>query len=83
MSSHYHQNFKELRQSVGEDEATCKISQNHILIEDIVNNILSCIQNLESPEFIKTAATQMFKKVQKYANEIYDKTVFIAAILDP
>ncbi|CAG8816047.1 38293_t:CDS:2, partial [Gigaspora margarita] len=54
-----------------------------LLIDDIVENISSCIQNLESPEFLKTATTQMFEKIQKYANEIYDKTAFIAAILDP
>ncbi|CAG8726919.1 13195_t:CDS:1, partial [Dentiscutata heterogama] len=54
-----------------------------ILIEDIVDNISSYIQNLESSEFLKTAATQMFEKMQKYASKIYDKTAFIAAILDP
>ncbi|CAG8691692.1 18507_t:CDS:2 [Gigaspora margarita] len=54
-----------------------------LLIDDIVENISSCIQNLESPEFLKTATTQMFEKIQKYANEIYDKMAFIAAILDP
>ncbi|CAG8853617.1 2478_t:CDS:2, partial [Gigaspora margarita] len=29
------------------------------------------------------AATQMSDKIQKYTNEIYDKTAFMAAILDP
>ncbi|CAG8571577.1 9452_t:CDS:2, partial [Dentiscutata heterogama] len=33
-----------------------------ILIKDIVNNISSCIQNLESPEFLEIAATQMSEK---------------------
>ncbi|CAG8734790.1 17243_t:CDS:2 [Gigaspora margarita] len=54
-----------------------------LLIDKIVDNISSCILNSESLEFLKTAATQMSKKIQKYANEIYDKTAFIAAILDP
>lgn len=54
-----------------------------LLIDDIVDNISSCILNPESPEFLKTAATQMSEKIQKYANEIYDKTAFIAAVLDP
>ncbi|CAG8534554.1 256_t:CDS:2, partial [Dentiscutata heterogama] len=54
-----------------------------LLIDDIVDNILLCIQNPASPKFLKEAATQMFKKIQKYTNEIYDKTAFIAAILDP
>ncbi|CAG8834013.1 32410_t:CDS:2 [Gigaspora margarita] len=54
-----------------------------LLIDDIVKNISLCIQNLESPKFLKTVTTQMFEKIQKYANKIYDKTAFIAAILYP
>ncbi|CAG8721395.1 9535_t:CDS:1, partial [Cetraspora pellucida] len=54
-----------------------------LLINDIVDNISSCIQDLTSLEFLKTAATQMSEKIQKYTNEIYDKTAFITAILDP
>ncbi|CAG8710359.1 11453_t:CDS:2, partial [Dentiscutata heterogama] len=53
-----------------------------LLIDDIVDNILSCIQGLARPEFLKMATTQIFKKIQKYANKIYDKTAFIAAILN-
>ncbi|CAG8668884.1 22330_t:CDS:2 [Gigaspora margarita] len=34
------------------------------------------------PEFLKAATTQMFDKLQKYTDEIYDKIAFIAAILD-
>ncbi|CAG8776462.1 9319_t:CDS:2 [Gigaspora margarita] len=156
LSSSLTQDFKELRQSVGNSEATCKISQDVLthwnstyfmlstyitmpttilaiirrnkklekfkltpqeetnlqaaaqflkpfyettnvlsgstymtlgtlilLINNIVKNISLCIQNLESPEFLKTAATQMSKKIQKYANKIYDKMAFIATILDP
>ena len=48
-----------------------------LLINDIVDNILSYIQDLASLQFLKTAATQMSEKIQKYANEIYDKTAFI------
>ncbi|CAG8610747.1 9160_t:CDS:1 [Cetraspora pellucida] len=54
-----------------------------LLINSIVDTILSHIQNSTSPEFLKTAATQMSDKIQKYSNEIYDKTAFIMAILDP
>ncbi|CAG8463628.1 1624_t:CDS:2 [Dentiscutata heterogama] len=54
-----------------------------LLIDDIIDNISSCIHDSTSPEFLKEAATQMFGKIQKYTNEIYDKTAFIAAILDP
>ncbi|CAG8770432.1 8764_t:CDS:2, partial [Racocetra persica] len=53
-----------------------------LLIDDIVDNISSCIQDSASPEFLKTAATQMAEKIQKYTNEIYDKTAFISAILN-
>ncbi|CAG8716475.1 10521_t:CDS:2, partial [Cetraspora pellucida] len=39
--------------------------------------------NSTSLKFLKTATTQMSDKIQKYSNEIYDKTAFMAAILDP
>ncbi|CAG8839951.1 40933_t:CDS:2 [Gigaspora margarita] len=89
------QELKELRQSVGEGEAIQKISQDVstctytmldiliLLIDDIVDTVLLYIQSLTGPEFLEVAATQMLDKIQKYTNEIYDKTAFIAAILDP
>ncbi|CAG8605177.1 7821_t:CDS:1 [Dentiscutata heterogama] len=54
-----------------------------LLIDDIIENVLACIQDPTSPEFLKIAAIQMSEKIQKYTNEIYNKTAFIAAILDP
>ncbi|CAG8836325.1 35409_t:CDS:2, partial [Gigaspora margarita] len=54
-----------------------------LLVNDIVNTISSYIQNSASPEFFKAAATQMSDKLQKYMDEIYDKTAYIATILDP
>ncbi|CAG8672310.1 16107_t:CDS:1 [Dentiscutata heterogama] len=54
-----------------------------LLIDSIVDTISLHIQNSTSSEFLKTAAIQMSDKIQKYSNEIYDKTAFIAAILDP
>ncbi|CAG8556274.1 7802_t:CDS:2, partial [Dentiscutata heterogama] len=125
-SSSITQDFKELGQTVGEGESTCKIPQNvstcwniavlHetnlqvttqflkpfyettnvlsgstyttldisiLLIDDIVENVSACIQDPTSPEFLKIAAIQISEKIQKYINKIYDKTAFIAAILDP
>ncbi|CAG8520981.1 2391_t:CDS:2, partial [Dentiscutata heterogama] len=76
-SSSITQDFKELRQSVGEDKALVKFYRIFQPAETIL-----CIQNLKSSKFLKTAITQISKKVQKYANEIYNKTAFIAAILD-
>ncbi|CAG8641270.1 38431_t:CDS:2 [Gigaspora margarita] len=54
-----------------------------VLMDSIVGTISLYLQNPTSPEFLKAAATQMSTKVQKYANEIYDKIAFMAAILDP
>ncbi|CAG8590520.1 20050_t:CDS:1, partial [Racocetra persica] len=53
-----------------------------LLIDDIVNTVSSYIWNPTSPEFLEIATTQMSDKIQKYTNEIYDKTAFMAAILD-
>ncbi|CAG8820055.1 28516_t:CDS:2, partial [Gigaspora margarita] len=75
-SSSLTQELKELGQSVGEGISI-------LLINDIVDTISSYIQNSTGSEFLKVAATQMSDKIQKYTNEIYDKTAFIAAILDP
>ncbi|CAG8817119.1 40977_t:CDS:2, partial [Gigaspora margarita] len=90
-SSSITQDFKELEKSVGESEAIRKIPQDNtyttldlliLLVDDIVDIISSCIQNLANPEFLKATATQMSDKLQKYMDEIYDKIAFIAAILD-
>ncbi|CAG8774393.1 27995_t:CDS:2 [Gigaspora margarita] len=54
-----------------------------LLVDDIINTISSYIQNSTSPEFLKAVATQMSDKLQKYMDEIYNKTAFIAAILNP
>ncbi|CAG8823562.1 1855_t:CDS:2, partial [Gigaspora margarita] len=54
-----------------------------VLMDSIVDTISLYLQNPTSPEFLKAAATQMSTKVQKYTNKIYDKTAFMAAILDP
>ncbi|CAG8731120.1 7584_t:CDS:2 [Racocetra persica] len=54
-----------------------------LLIDDIVDIITSCIQDSSSPLFLKTAATQMSKKVKQYMVHIYNKAAFMASILDP
>ncbi|CAG8684895.1 33284_t:CDS:2 [Gigaspora margarita] len=59
------------------------LSVSIVLIDSIVVTILLYLENPTSLEFLKVAATQMLIKVQKYANEIYNKIAFIAAILDP
>ncbi|CAG8738582.1 29448_t:CDS:2, partial [Racocetra persica] len=53
-----------------------------LLIDDIIDVILSYIQDLSSPQFLKTAATQMMEKLNQYINHIYDKAAIMASILD-
>ncbi|CAG8840505.1 13809_t:CDS:2, partial [Gigaspora margarita] len=54
-----------------------------LLVDDIINTILSCIRNSTSSEFLKAATTQISDKLQKYTDKIYNKMAFIAAIFDP
>ncbi|CAG8725177.1 12273_t:CDS:2, partial [Cetraspora pellucida] len=79
------QNFKEIEQSVDENEAVYKILQNISTRwnNDIINIITTCIHNSTSSLSLKTAATQMLEKAKQYIGHIYDKTAFITAILDP
>ncbi|CAG8443158.1 14942_t:CDS:2 [Dentiscutata heterogama] len=52
------------------------------LMNDIVDVIRSCIQDSLSLLFLKTAATQMLKKLNQYIVYIYNKAAFIASVLD-
>ncbi|CAG8655761.1 42890_t:CDS:2 [Gigaspora margarita] len=93
------QDFRELGKSVGENEAISIIRYNkslnkYKLLLHKEADLQTATQFLHP--FYKTtnvlsrstyttlaATTQMSNKLQKYTDKIYNKTVFIAAILDP
>ncbi|CAG8548671.1 5210_t:CDS:1 [Scutellospora calospora] len=54
-----------------------------LLIDNLIDVILSYIQNLTSPIFLKVAATHMLEKIKKYLNHIINKATFISSVLDP
>ncbi|CAG8441427.1 4277_t:CDS:1 [Acaulospora morrowiae] len=59
------------------------LSLSILLINDIMEIILTQINDPTTPTFLKNTAIQMSKKAQKYMNQIYSEISFIASVLDP